>query len=577
MGRKYLRKLVTSAGFAFLLQSPLFAQSTVPSEVGRQTELLQERAEREFQRKAEEFEAEQRVAPSGEKVIPPQVPEVAPGDCVEIRQVDIKGMTLFKHSDFEAELTALIGPCTGLDTINVLLRRITNHYIERGYVTSRAVVAPQDLNDGTLEIIVFEGKLSEIKPASDEAPAGSSALSMALPGLEERTLNLRDIEQGIDQITRLPSLDAKMDIEPGLRQATSNVVVNSSRQKFWLRPTITLDNDGQLSTGRHQLGLSLSADNVFGLLDSWNAYYSTEVSDRRGIGFESYGGFFSIPYGYWTLSLGGGRYEYVNRIEGNGQLFASDGVSWNASATLGRLLYRDSDTKLSASFGLRLNDTLNRIQGIRLSASSYRLVTGDVRFQLQQKIGPGLVQASVGVTRGFDILGANSADFGPDGPQLSFRKITGDVLYFQPLEIFGVKTRYSAQLRGQALIDPALPAQRFSLGGGGTVRGFRDDGISGGYGLFFRQQIGWDLFDFPIGQSGSPRAKFEMFAGYDAGGIFPREGDRFERGYIHSSVLGITMNSPYFGASAYAAVPLSAPSFVQHKDVELTLSMRFGF
>jgi hemolysin activation/secretion protein len=301
------------------------------------------------------------------------------------------------------------------------------------------------------------------------------------------------------------------------------------------------------------------------------------VSNRDGVGFESYGGFFSIPYGYWTLSLGGGRYEYSNVIEGNGQQFASDGVSWNASADLERLFFRDSDTKLSVSFGLRVNDTLNRIQGIRLSASSYRLVTGNVRFQVQQRVGPGLLQASAGLTRGFDILGANSADFGPGGPSLSFRKIAGDLRYFQPLEILGVKTRYSVQLRGQALIDPALPAQRFSLGGSGTIRGFRDDGISGRSGLFFRQQISSDVLEFPIGNPGSPLARIEAFTGYDAGGILPRGGDPFERGFIHSSIVGLSFNSPYFGASVLAAVPLSAPDFVQHKNIEFALSLRFGF
>ena len=577
MGRRLVCLLLALGVSTAHFPEAASAQSNIPPAADRQAELLQERAQQEFERREEQFEEDQRVAPSGEAEQTADVPNVAVGECVEVSKVGIRGLTIFDRSDFADELDALIGPCVGLDKINTLLRRVTNRYIEHGYVTSRAVIAPQNLNDGLLEIIVFEGELSELKPGTDNGPVGPTGLSFALPGLEGKVLNLRDIEQGIDQITRLRALDAKIDIEPGALQATSNIVVTSAPKEFWLRPTVTLDNDGQRSTGRRQFGFSLAADNPLGVLDSWNAYYSSDLSEQDGIGFESYGGFFSVPYGYWTLSLGGGRYEYSNVIEGNGQRFASGGVSWNASASLERLFFRDSDTKLSASFGIRVNDTLNRIQGIRLSASSYRLAVGDVRFQLQQRVGPGLLQASAGLTRGFDILGANSADFGPGGPNLSFRKVSGDLRYFQPLDILGLKTRYTVQLRGQGLIDPALPAQRFSLGGSGTVRGFRDDGISGRYGLFFRQQISTDLTEFPIGNPGSPLAKLEVFSGYDAGGILAREGDPFERGFIHSSIVGINLHSPYFGASALAAVPLSAPTFVQRKNVEFALNIRFGF
>ncbi len=55
-----------------------------------------------------------------------------------------------------------IAQCLTASDLNRLLSDITHAYLKRGYVTTRAYLPPQDLQDGVLQIQVIEGRLESI-------------------------------------------------------------------------------------------------------------------------------------------------------------------------------------------------------------------------------------------------------------------------------------------------------------------------------------------------------------------------------------------------------------------------------
>jgi len=550
------------------------AQS-IPNPIERDAQRIQDR-EAERQREREEALLQSQITPPNgvEATIPEIAEEEANGRCVSIKEVNVAGLTLFDQNHFNYSTSNLISDCTNIAQINNVLRTITNEYIAKGYVTSRAFVGPQELNDGVLEIIIVEGQIEGVK-SSEESGYNNAALKATFPNLKDKALNLRDLEQGVDQLSRLQSFDPKIDIEPGKLPGSSTVIVNRSAVAPSIRPSLSLNNDGTLSTGRIQSNIGVDVDNLFGRADYLSLYFSRSVEGSSQIGTEGFGGFFSVPQGYWTLSASAGRFSYESVLDANGQLFANDGVSWNAAITIDRLLYRDSKTKFSVSGGLSVIDTANNIQGIRLSTSSFRLTSAAIDWHLQRRFKQGLLFASLGLKRGLNILGAETADLGPGGASTDFRVLSATVSYRERVEIGSIKLGYSALVRAQSALDPVFSANRFSIGGSSTVRGFRDDGISGRHGVAFRQQA-----DFPLKKlfkSSQWQSQISGFAAYDAGGIFQRNGDQFERGFLHSATLGLRFSNRLFGVETSVSRPLSAPSFVERKDVEFAFSMRIGF
>ncbi|MFX6461494.1 ShlB/FhaC/HecB family hemolysin secretion/activation protein, partial [Acinetobacter baumannii] len=81
--------------------------------------------------------------------------------------------------------------------------------------------------------------------------------------------NLRDIEQGLDQINRLRSNSATMDIEPGGVAGASTIVVRNRPRKRW-SVNVAVDNTGSQSTGRELASAALAIDSPLGLNDFLN-------------------------------------------------------------------------------------------------------------------------------------------------------------------------------------------------------------------------------------------------------------------------------------------------------------------
>ena len=574
-GRRYISSLFCSIAIAPSLIPAAFAQ-VAPPQVNRDAERLQE-IERERQRaRAEAFRQSQTAAPQATQVAPVEELAAEAGGCAAVRSVEIKGLKRYDRADFAADLTKLVGDCVSIKDINAALRTITNRYIGDGYVTSRAVIGPQDLKSGVLEIIVVEGQLDGISSEASGKSRGYSKreLAVAFPGTKGRQLNLRDLEQGVDQLARLGAAEPDIDITPAELPGSSTLVVRRKRVDTPLRANFAVNNDGSANTGRIQGTATVDVDSPLGLADFWSLYYSRDLENKQGRGSRGYGAFVSIPYGYTTLTLSGGRYSFDSILQGVDQAFANTGVSTNGSVTLDHLLFRDAKTKLSLSAGVSGLDTVNRIQGIKLRTSSYRLISGAINFRAQRRVGNGLATADFGFTRGLDIFGANAVDTGPGGAQLVFRKVELNLGYQTRLKAFGVPVSYSGVLRGAAALDPVFPAERFSLGGSSTVRGFRDDGISGRSGIFTRQQIGFPLFSIFGDKTAGTQTGFSAIIGYDAGGIRPRKDDAFERGVLQGASVGLRTSNKRFQGEVTVSAPLSAPDTVRRRDVEVSASLR---
>ncbi len=569
-----IRILPTLLSILLFFTSSVFAQN-IPDNVSRQSERLQEREIEQQRQREEDLRARQQVAPSGTPVVTPDLATVPSGECVTVMTATIKGVSIYPEDEFTDVLQSIVGTCIFVSDIDAILRAITNRYIKDGYVTSRALIAPQDLDDGSIEIVVIEGQLADIRAEQDKI--GNTELRAAFPGLKNEILNLRDIEQGIDQMLRLPSFDPSIDIEPATAQGASNLILKRKKSASPVRPSLSFNNDGQVSTGRLLTTLSVDVDNITGLLDFTSLYFSRDLGAGETGGTQSFGGFLSIPRGYWTISVSGGYSEYDSIISGNGQSFVSDGETYNGSATLERLFFRDADTKLSVAIGLNLFDTVNRIQGIRLSTSSYRLVNARASVRLQQRLPKGLLNAGLGFVQGFDFLGAQTVDTGPGGPGTNFSKITANISYREPFLFAGVRLQYALAMRGQVALTPVFPAQRISIGGSSTVRGFKDDGNSGRTGATVRQQLSGELGELFASLSSKAKSKVLAFAAYDAGGVAARSDNPFERGFLHSATVGLQLVSKLFAAEFAVSIPVSAPSFVRRRDAEFGANLRFNF
>lgn len=189
-------------------------------------------------------------------------PAPASGPCFNIHQISLQQVTLITPDEQTKVVAPYINQCLSLARINQLVRDISEWYVQRGYITSRAFLTEQNLSHGILTITVLEGRLEEIRLQG----ASSHQLKMAFPTRAGRILNLRDIEQGMEQINRLRTTPVQIEILPSTKPGYS-IVNLTSKPEFPLTLGLNMDNSGQRSTGVGQVSASLVGNDLLGLAD----------------------------------------------------------------------------------------------------------------------------------------------------------------------------------------------------------------------------------------------------------------------------------------------------------------------
>ncbi|WP_455883883.1 POTRA domain-containing protein, partial [Pseudomonas putida] len=214
----------------FCLSTAGMAQGATLQNTPGVTDLIRDRQDRlleEQQRRLEEL----KDLPG--KTAAPAKP-TAPADtrCFLIQTIELAGADALSAGERDSLLKPYIGECLGVAQLNDLLKVITDHYLAKGLVTSRAYLPQQNLASGNLKVQVVEGRLEGVKGAQGSG-ISERQLAMSFPGKPGDLLNLREIEQMVDQLNRLPSNQAQMELAPGKEVGGSDVLVKNTPQKPW--------------------------------------------------------------------------------------------------------------------------------------------------------------------------------------------------------------------------------------------------------------------------------------------------------------------------------------------------------
>lgn len=161
----------------------------------------------------------------------------------------------------------------GLDLIN---KRLGNLLIDRGYITTRAVIPEQDISKGVLYIQIVGGKIGNIRFAPTVKGADWKS---AFPVKRGDLLNLRDLEQGLEQLQRVPSQNVDFQLVPGGTPGFTDIVIQIKRSRpdqFFL----SIDNAGNSATGKLQNSFLYNIDNLIGKNDLFSINYSQDSTDN---------------------------------------------------------------------------------------------------------------------------------------------------------------------------------------------------------------------------------------------------------------------------------------------------------
>ncbi len=439
------------------------------------------------------------------------------------------------------------GQCVGKEGIDVLTKGLQQAILSRGYVTTRVLVQPQDLSGGTLKFALVPGIVRKIAFAD---PSMWGTWKTAYPTSSGDVLNLRDLEQGLEQMKRVSSQDVNMEIRPTDVPGESDVVLTVKRSKPWTF-VASVDNSGTESTGKWQGNVNLGLNNPLGLNDILSLGANQDLSfGNKALGSHGFNGSYSVPWGYWTATLSGNTNTYYQNIAGMNQTLVSSGNSQTAALRIARIVSRSQNdvlggyVQLSKRFGDSfIDDTVIPTQA--RNNTFLELGATDRHY-----FGAAQFDGTLAYRQGIGGFGA-TADPYPDGPTYRFHMTVLDANLSVPFAVGNQRFAYVGTVHGQFTNDTLFYIDDLTIGSRYTVRGFDGETmLEAERGFYWRNELQWPVFQ--TGQT--------LYAGIDYGRVFGPNTAALVGTQLAGAVIGVRGSLPakFVGVSydLFAGTPI---------------------
>jgi hemolysin activation/secretion protein len=442
------------------------------------------------------------------------------------------------------------GHCVGPAGLNLIIKRLSGIILQKGYSTTRVGIEEQDLSTGRLILVLVPGIIRTIQFNN---PDLYGTWRNAFPTGPGQLLNLHDLEQGIEQMKRVPSQDVDMQLIPADTPGESDVLLTVQRNKPWKIST-NLDNSGAQSTGKLQGSVNLSLDNVFGLSDMFNIGINSDA-EHDGIerGTAGHSAYYALPFGYWYYSMAASDYDYHQEVAGIDQSYLSSGKSKNLDLKFNYLFQRDQMQKNSLQLNISKRWSHAYIDDTEIAVQKRNVTYVELGWVHKHYFGDAQLDLTLAERCGTSWFGGQSD--APNRPQefptYVYTLQTVDATLNVPFLIEDQLFNYSTTLRGQTTHSPLYLADEFSIGGRYTVRGF--DGeltLAAERGFYLRNEI-----STPISGSGH-----SVYAGIDVGKVFGPSVESLVGSKLAGAAIGLRGNFQKFLYDVFTSWPVSRPT-----------------
>lgn len=520
-----LKKRINSAqmGVAALMLLGAVAQAASPNELTNEltTELQQQATEQAREQLSTQPNHQLTDQPSEQS----KAQEANNNQCLPFQRLRLRGVTLISsegllHAPPE-------GQCITVGFVNQLMRDITSAYVAKGFIAVRPVV--RQLPDALLEIVVVEGQIESVVV---DDPSGRINAGTLMPSVTGRPLNIRALDQAIEQANGLSTVWPTLSIEPGKKIGGSVVRIrtdqnpNQAPKYLPLSGRLTLHNGGIDALDQWMALLNMQWDSPLGLSDVVQLGVQHNLVTDKGHN-RTISGLYRLPYGYWSISAFGHYSEYDFPVQLPNNVLTLSGNQHQLGLNIKRVMFRDHNKVLSLYGQISRQHANSFASGAKLAVQSHRLTIAELGFNgFWRYSRGGDVALQSRVLNGVPIFGADNDDDRIDGtPMAQFFNTRASLVHNR----YWGRWQLSQRLQLAWSPDTLPGAHLFSLTSSGVVRGFDGTNISAAKGVGLRHNVSYRL--------AFGRVLWVPEVGLDAGAVWPNESE------APSKAAGISVGS----------------------------------
>ena len=545
-----IKRLVLLSLGVYGLSMPLMVQAADPVIPMTQQEQLQQ--DRDTQRERNLRLDAERVGTVVSEPALIDVPSDKNGTFFYIKQIQLDGVP--------KELSFLSKIARKHEQKHVTVSDITNirnafqrKLLDKGYVTSQVYIPEQNLNAGTLQFMVMPGRVEDIRYSASSAHGPWRTAFSVRPG---DILNIRDVEQGLEQMKRVSSQSVTMKLLPGTSVGTS-IIELSIKQDKPVHGSISFDNSGLESTGVYQGSFTSSFDQVFRANDTFTMSLSGDLSGSGSIkGTRAASLNYMIPHGKDTFSLSFSKSRYHQTIQSNPYNFTYSGKSTTMKAKWNHVWSRTQREKRAFDISISTRHNHRFINDMEIPVQALRTTSMEFGVSNRKYIGNATLYSRLGFQWGIGALGAqpeHKASVAMGGPTSRYHMWLVDVDYRKPFIMGHRPASFTSSFHGQWVQGGkrVYSVDTINIGNRYSIYGF--DGeytLIGDSGWYVRNEV----------SSVIPRLNTEVYLGLDVGAVYGKSTEALVGKTIAGTALGVRGNyASGLLFDAFVSTPLYKP------------------
>ena len=461
---------------------------------------------------------------------------------VYINSVEVAPSSILSKDEVNNVVKQLVGKNVFISDIQKAIDEINNLYAQKGFVTAKAFLPEQTVQNGHIYIELVESKIGNIT-VQENRWTKSKYITDRLPQKQGQLFDIVELEKDILDFNRYnEGVRLSANLKAGEENGTTDIEITAD-EKLPFHLVGIMDNAGRYQTGRLRGGAMIYADSLFGVRDRLSigsyfaggaispfADYNIPVNKKDGrVGFMYSSTFAKIKYGpYEPLDLKSKSYIYS--LYYSQPLVRKPGFELKSYAALN---YKRARTSLfDDMIGLGLDE----------------ITSADVALNMRKDTKYGIWYLNQGVSYAVPIFDSESS---------YFKIADGSVILhdFSHGIIGQLRTNYQVIPNNKHI--PYL--DQFQTGGLATVRGYQEGILMGKNGYFASGELMFPILPREIkGHAFLGRyVKGAVFA--DHAGVFPTASeDYYDGSYFLASIgMGLRVQLPGdLSARLYWGYPL---------------------
>ncbi|MCC5898877.1 MAG: filamentous hemagglutinin N-terminal domain-containing protein [Phormidium sp. BM_Day4_Bin.17] len=442
----------------------------------------------------------------------------------QVQNFHFVGNTVFSDEELAARTQTLLNRPLSFEELQTAADNITEHYKEKGYITTGAYIPPQTTQNRVVTVQILEGTLEDIRVRTS-GNLNPNYVVRRIERVAEGPVNQDQLIEALQLLQLDPHIDRlSAELAAGVQPGTNLLNVRVEERNA-VTASLGLDNDRSPTVGSFRQQANSGIANLFGIGDVASlAYSNTEGTGNWNLGYQlpinALDGTVSLLYSTGESRIVEAPFDQVDiqadtrtyevsyrqpllrrvqprRDEENASTARDEGQN---SSPPSDYVFREFALGLTASRRDTQTSILDRNFPLSPGADNQGETNISVLRFFQdwtQRDSREVLALRSEFSLGVNWFGATVNDDDPDSQFFSWqgqaqwvRRLGGGLETQQP------ETRLVLRGNAQLSADSLVPIEQFSLGGRRRMRGYRQDVLLADSGLFASAEVQIPLFRF---------------------------------------------------------------------------------